>query len=465
MQASGSGAMGPTQGFISVTLSSRMERERTIWQIEDAVRAAMTSIPNVANVVIKEVGSTAKPTTLAPVVARVSGPDPLVLDRLGGHIVAALSHVDDLVEPTRVWRRDMRRALVRVDAQRAASIGQTPLSIARFLASGAEGIKSGDWTPDFAPAEPIIVRFKRGRDPEMKDVLSWPLFVPQTGDVVPVRTVADAYTTIEQGLYTTENQVPVLDVLAQVDGRPLNFVVADAKAALSDVVVPQGYTVSIIGENSDLVEARASILSALGVSILAVYLLLVAQFKSWMHPVTVMMAVPLSISGVALALFLASKPVSMPVDGGVGALGGHGGQQLDFTRGSHRTTAGEWRRSTHRHPLCGQGTLQADHDDLIVDGDRHVAAGLGACIGCGAVLALGHRRDRRHVGLDAAHAHRDSSVVRRRRQRSHATLWTICCSKGRGGRAGAGCHGARFRRGPEGRRDPGPRRDPDQLQP
>lgn len=71
----GSGVMGSTQGFLSVNLSPRTDRERTIWEIEREVRTAINEIPGIANVVIKEVGNTAKPTTLAPVVARITGPD------------------------------------------------------------------------------------------------------------------------------------------------------------------------------------------------------------------------------------------------------------------------------------------------------------------------------------------------------------------------------------------------------
>lgn len=351
--AGGSGVMGATQGFLSVTLSARTERARTIWQIEQVVRNQIRRIPGVTSVVIKEVGNTAKPTTVAPIVARVSGPDPLVLDRLADDVVKSLSSVEALVEPTRSWRRDMRRQLVHVDPRKAASIGQTPLTIARFLTMGAEGIDAGDWTPELAAAEPIKVRYARTEAPSVQDTLSWPLFVPGTGEAVPVRAVAHAYSVVEQGLYTSEDLNPVLDILAQIDGRPLSFVVADAAEAIKSVVVPQGYSVSITGENKDMLEARKSILSALAVSILAVYLLLVAQFRSWLHPLTVMMAVPLSLSGVSAALTLVGKPVSMPVMVGlvllVGTVVNNSILLVDLIR--RRRDAGDDRRAAIRESV------------------------------------------------------------------------------------------------------------------
>lgn len=308
----GSGVMGPTQGFLSINLTPRTERGRSIWDIEEEVRAGIDRIPGIVSVVVKEVGNTAKPTTLAPIVARISGPDPLVLERLGSEVVTRLSTVNGMLEPIPAWRRDMHRTLVRVNEPVANTLGQTPHSVAQQLVMGAEGIPAGSWTSDLAPAEPVIVRYSQTKNPEIADMLAWPLFLAN-GDVVPMRSIAHSETVTEQGLYSTVNLNPVLDIRAGVSGRPLNFVVNDAKLAIEAMQIPRGYQVLIEGENKDLDKSKSSILGALLISVIAVYLLLVTQFRSWIHPLTVMMAVPLATSGVSLALWTVGKPVSMPV--------------------------------------------------------------------------------------------------------------------------------------------------------
>lgn len=309
----GAGVMGPTQGYLSVTLTPRTERDTTIWQIEDRIRADLARVPGIRSAVVKEVGNTAKATTAAPLIARLSGPDPLVLDRLGDEVRSRLSEVDGVVAPTRAWRRDMERVTLRIDEQRALSLGQGVTSVALALATGAEGIPAGNYDPGDSSPEPILVRYQRSKVPELDELLSWPLFLGASGQVLPLRNVAQAERSTEQGLFTSRNLSPTLDVLAGIGGRPLNFVVADAEAAITEQTVPEGYSLAIAGENNDLKDARGQILGALGVSVVAVYLLLAAQFRSFVHPVTVMMAVPLSIAGVSAALFIAGKPVSMPV--------------------------------------------------------------------------------------------------------------------------------------------------------
>ncbi|MBT3288916.1 MAG: TolC family protein [Victivallales bacterium] len=309
----GTGVMGPTQGFLSVTLTPRTDRDTTIWEIEDEIRAGMAHIPGIANAVVKEVGNTAKATTAAPVIARLSGPDTLVLDRLGDEVRERLSTVDGVVAPTRAWNRDMERVTLQIDEQQALALGHGVLSVAQTLTTGANGIPAGSFDPGQGSPEPILVRYKRSANPELDELLAWPLFVASSGQVLPLRSVAHAERSTEQGLFTSRNLSPTLDVLAGVAGRPLSFVVADAEAAINEQIVPEGYSLSIAGENSDLQDARGQILGALGVSIIAVYLLLAAQFRSFVHPIIVMMAVPLSLAGVSAALFLTGKPVSMPV--------------------------------------------------------------------------------------------------------------------------------------------------------
>ena len=116
-----------------------------------------------------------------------------------------------------------------------------------------------------------------------------------------------------QGLVTRENLEPTLDILALHQDRPLNFVTADVEQAVSRIVAPQGYTISMSGENKDMAESRAELTGAMGIAAMAIYLLLVAQFRSFAHPITVLTSVPLSLIGVSIALWIAGKPVSMPV--------------------------------------------------------------------------------------------------------------------------------------------------------
>ena len=96
-------------------------------------------------------------------------------------------------------------------------------------------------------------------------------------------------------------------------GRTANDdTLADIEARLADLTLPADYRLDITGEQSDFVEAQQRLVRALALGVLAVYLVLVAQFRSFKHPLTIMMAVPLQFIGAAAALLIAGQYLSMP---------------------------------------------------------------------------------------------------------------------------------------------------------
>ncbi len=307
------GVQGPTQASITVTLTDRTERKRTIWEIEDWVRGQLAAIPGIQTSVVRELGNTAKSTTAAPIVVRLTGDDPLVLDRLGNEVVHRLSRVPNVVEPTRAWRFDQKQVKVQVDDLRVGELGLSPDAIAATMAMGSYGVMAGDFYGVEGKPDPILVRYGKQGMATNASLLDYPLFVPNSPAPVPLRAVARLTTTKGQGLVTRETLAPTLEVTAFTQGRPLHFIVNDVEKALSDMRLPRGYRIQLTGEKSDLAEARSELLGAFAVALIAVYLLLVGQLRSFLHPLTIMMSIPLSLIGVFAALWIAGKPVSMPV--------------------------------------------------------------------------------------------------------------------------------------------------------
>lgn len=69
----------------------------------------------------------------------------------------------------------------------------------------------------------------------------------------------------------------------------------------------------VVGENEDLQETAGQMIASLLIALIAVYLLLVAQFRSFVNPLVVMLSIPLVLVGVSTALVLAGKVISMSV--------------------------------------------------------------------------------------------------------------------------------------------------------
>ncbi len=342
----GGGVQGPTNAFISITLTPRTERDESIWQIQDRIREKLARVPNIQNYVVRESGATAKVTTAASIVVSIRGEDELVLNKLGDQILEKVKGVPGVVNPYRSWRMDQRSILLSVDEERARELGLPPAAISQELMQSLDGINAGILRGPLGEDTPIRVRYSKAFRETEQDAYAVRAVSARDGKIFPVGAVATGREVLVQGLVTRENLEPTLQILALHQKRPLNFVTADVEKAVSQVVVPQGYTIRLEGENKDMAESRGELMGALGIAVIAIYLLLVAQFRSWVHPITVMMAIPLSLIGVSVALLIAGKSVSMPVMVGlillVGIVVNNSIILIDFIR--QRREAGEERQ-------------------------------------------------------------------------------------------------------------------------
>jgi multidrug efflux pump subunit AcrB len=112
-------------------------------------------------------------------------------------------------------------------------------------------------------------------------------------------------------MVTRENLMRTADVLGFTYDRTFSHVIADIQAVISEMEMPNGYEIAVTGENTDLQEARSQMLSAMLAALIGVYLLMVAQFRSFIHPFTVMLAIPLVVVGAVIGLIIAGKVISM----------------------------------------------------------------------------------------------------------------------------------------------------------
>ena len=86
---------------------------------------------------------------------------------------------------------------------------------------------------------------------------------------------------------------------------------SDAKEAVDELDLPQGISVEFQGENEDIMDALYELLKMLLLGLLMVYLIMAAQFQSFISPLIVMVSVPLAFTGGFIALLLTWNEVSV----------------------------------------------------------------------------------------------------------------------------------------------------------
>jgi HAE1 family hydrophobic/amphiphilic exporter-1 len=118
----------------------------------------------------------------------------------------------------------------------------------------------------------------------------------------------------ETGPATIErmNRQRQIILMANVNGRSLGEAVADVEKKLANVDKPAGFQFVFGGQTKNMRETFGNLMLALFVAVVFIYFVLASQFESFIHPFTIMAALPLAIVGALLLLFLTGLPINMP---------------------------------------------------------------------------------------------------------------------------------------------------------
>jgi len=124
---------------------------------------------------------------------------------------------------------------------------------------------------------------------------------------VPLSDVATIAAGLGPSEITRQNKQREIDVTASVSGAPLGAVIAQSQRVMNSIVLPAGY----YWQFGQAVQQQGQTFSSLGLivlmAILLIYMLLASQFESLVHPIVIMVSVPLSIAGVVLALIVTHR--------------------------------------------------------------------------------------------------------------------------------------------------------------
>jgi HAE1 family hydrophobic/amphiphilic exporter-1 len=101
-------------------------------------------------------------------------------------------------------------------------------------------------------------------------------------------------------------------ITADIAGRDLGSINNEINAKLAQLKMPEGYLLDMGGQTEDMMESFGSLIMALLLSILLVYMFLVAQFESLFQPFIIMFALPPTFIGVVIGLGLTGHHLSVP---------------------------------------------------------------------------------------------------------------------------------------------------------
>jgi HAE1 family hydrophobic/amphiphilic exporter-1 len=212
------------------------------------------------------------------------------------------------VDVDTTWRSGKPQLDVVVDRERAASVGLP----AALLGQNVRALMGGDKVVDFhegGDSYDVKVRLPPAvlADPAALGAIA--VRAP-TGALVELRSVAEIRPSVGPSQIDRQAQMRQITLLADLR----NMALGEATAFLGDFArkeLPPSIVTDFEGQGRELGKAATAFLLALLLGVVLVYIVLAAQFESLVHPVTIMVSLPLALFGGVLGLFIARQYMSM----------------------------------------------------------------------------------------------------------------------------------------------------------
>jgi HAE1 family hydrophobic/amphiphilic exporter-1 len=154
-------------------------------------------------------------------------------------------------------------------------------------------------------------------DRQTLDQLQSLYFSPASGaagqqtSLIPLSQIATFEQTLGASQINRRNLFREVLIDANTSGRPAGDIGEDIKRIQQEMKLPAGYKFQTQGANKDMEESIGYAATALVLAVLFIYMLLGSQFNSFLHPLTIMASLPLSLIGVFLALFLFNSTLNI----------------------------------------------------------------------------------------------------------------------------------------------------------
>lgn len=304
-------ARGKTHASIYVRLSDRKERSRSVEALAIDLRAQLRQV---AGITVTQVGLLEPVGGQKQIAFSLQGQDLAELGRLNQQVLARLRGIPGLVDVESSLENDTPRVQLAIRREAASDLGLSTGAVAAALRTLLAGQDVGNWRASDDETYDVQLRLAPEDRLSPLQLGRLPLLVTAqdgTRHNIPLDQVAEIRESAGPSQINRRALTREVSITANASLRSVGEVSADIRKALADVAFAPGYSYQFSGATKDMDESFGYALSALGLAIIFIYMILASQFKSFLQPMALMTALPLTLIGVVLALLLFGSALSM----------------------------------------------------------------------------------------------------------------------------------------------------------
>ncbi len=305
------------QGDLQVTLVDKHQRGDKSHAIAQRLRPGLEEVGAKYHARVKVVEVPPGPPVMSPLVAEIYGPDEAGRQKLAAQVAQSFAATPDIVGVDTSLREDAARAFLRVRRQRAESLGIPVAAIAQTVSAALTGADAA-YLHDEQSKYPVPVRMQLPPESQvgLDSILALPMRAAN-GQLVPLSELVQVERGIIDKPLFTKDLRGVSYVFGDMAGKldsplyglfSIRSKIEEASKNQLDATgeywirqpsdTYRQYAIKWDGESQITYDTFRDMGAAYGVGLILIYLLVVAQFKSYLTPLVIMAPIPLTIIGV-----------------------------------------------------------------------------------------------------------------------------------------------------------------------
>jgi hydrophobic/amphiphilic exporter-1 (mainly G- bacteria), HAE1 family len=297
---------------VYVRLVDRKDRSRSVEDMTAVLRQRLQQVPGIT---VTHAGLLDPVGGFKQIEFSLTGPDLKELERLSKLVTARIRSIPGLVDLDSSIKPDKPTIEVDVRRDAASDLGLSVAQIAASLRTLVAGQTVGNWRAPDDQTYDVNVRLAPEARTTPQDLERLPFATGTNADGSPRIVRLNQVASVREG--TGPNQINRRDLTREVAinanayGRAAGDVSEDIRRRVDEIHLPPGYRYQFSGSTKNMKESFGYAVSALAMAVIFIYMILASQFKSFLQPLALMTALPLTLIGVVLALMLFGSTLSI----------------------------------------------------------------------------------------------------------------------------------------------------------
>ncbi len=290
----GGGAEMTNRGITFVHLTPWWQRDRSQREIVSYLRRELSRLPGFLAIPL-EFGEAFGARRGAALEFSVSGPDLDTLTRLEREFTNRLKTTKGIIDVDSDLELGRPTIRVSINREKAADLGVDVATVGDTIRALMGGLEVTKYKSEGKRYD-VIVRLSEPQRETAQDILR--LYVRNNrGELIGLNDIVTVEEYKGLNIINRRNRQRSVTISANLEkDKKLSDALSDMHRIAKEIL-PEGYTVSLSGKAETFAESYKSLLFALALATVITYMILASLFDSFVHPFTIMLAVPLSLVG------------------------------------------------------------------------------------------------------------------------------------------------------------------------